>query len=153
MHKIQRIFTIYIHNIYILYIDAYSCWAHIIVCVLSSLSFLCVCVHLGHCLCVSLSPVPQHKKQQTNIIIIYKTRRQINYIYIYYVYMCVYIPLYICRIYRPCAQLNARPSARPTERPPARLNWPIRPFRPPARLARSKNQTTKQNQQCVMCAV
>lgn len=119
MHKIQRIFTIYIHNIYILYIDAYSCWAHIIVCVLSSLSFLCVCVHLGHCLCVSLSPVPQHKKQQTNIIIIYKTRRQINYIYIYITYICVYIYLYIYVVYivhapnwtpdRLPAQLNARP--------------------------------------------
>lgn len=150
MHKIQRIFTIYIHNIYIyiLYIAAYSYWAHIIVCVLSSLSFICVCVCAwGHC--VSLSSLSCTTTTQTttnkcyNNIIIYKTRRPINYIYIYYV--CIYTFIYICRIYRPCAQLNARPPVCPPNWTPARpselTDPPVSPARPSRPFQKPNNQT------------
>lgn len=127
-------------------------------CVLSSLSFLCVCA-LGGSLCVSLSLGPQqhqttctttnkcyNKIISKNIYIKRGAQSTIIYVYIYIMYICVYICLYICRIYRPCAQLNARPTARLPARPSELTDPPARPSRP-------FQKPTKQNQQCVMCAV
>lgn len=142
----------YIYYIYI--ISIYYILMHIhagptSLCVLSSLSFLCVCA-LGGSVCASLSCSTTTQTTCTttnkcyNTIIsknIYKTRRPINNnicICIYYVYMCIYTSIYVVYIVH---APNWTPD-RPPDCPPARLNWPIRP---PARLARSKNQPNKTN--------
>lgn len=144
----------YIYYIYI--ISIYCILMHIhagptSLCVLSSLSFLCVCA-LGGSVCVSLScsTTTQTTCTTTNKCynkIIWKknilTRRPINnniYIYVYIMYICVYIPLYMSYI------SSMRPTERPTDRPTARPPvWTDRSARPPARLARSKNQPNKTN--------
>lgn len=63
-----------------------------------------------------------------------KTRRPTQYqLYIYNIYiMCIYTVYVYVYIYRPCAQLNARPTDCPTV-----------PARPTARLARPTNQPNK----------
>lgn len=125
---------IYIISIYIYYILLHIHTGLTSLCVCCRPFYLCVCVRLG-ALCVSLFSLLYHYNTNNNKcynnIIIYKTRRPINYIYIYI--LCVYIYLYI--------YMSNISSMRPTERPTARLPAQLN-ARPPvwtdrsARLAR-----------------
>lgn len=143
----------YIYYIYIISIYYYWCifmlGPHHCVCCRPFHFF--VCVRLG-ALCVSLSLVPQqhHTTCTTNkcynkiiskkIYIKRGAQSTIIYVFIYIlcIYVCIYASIYVVYIVH---APNWTPD-RPPDCPPARLNWPIRP---PARLARSKNQPNKTN--------